>query len=164
MRNDRREYRDEVRRAIVLANLDGKLPEIGGMTIPIERAMELVQMPDISGLLSAIDTTPDNADMSYILAHRITAAPDGSATYNRAELTEIYTAHLTPKQADKYRYFEGLANTLNEYLNGGGVITCVRNEHRAMIWQGLKIEYSGGLDVLGVASFAPDVSYIVGKY
>ena len=164
MRNDRREYRDEVRRAIVLANLDGKLPEIGGMVIPIERAIELVEIPDISALLAAIDTTPNRADMSYILAHKITTAPDGSATYNRDELAEIYTAHLTRKQADKYRYFEGLANTLNEYLRGGGVITCVRNERRAMMWDGLKIEYSGGLDVLGVASFSPDVAYIVGKY
>lgn len=164
MRNDYREYSDEVRRAIVLANLDGKLPEIGGMTIPIERAIELVEMPDITALLATIGATPNAADMSYILAHRITAAPDGSATYNRDELAEIYTAHLTPAQADKYRYFEGLANTLNEYLNGGGVITCVRNERRAMMWDGLKIEYSGGLDVLGVASFSPDVAYIVGKY
>ena len=150
--------------AIVLANLDGEKPKIGGLTMPIERAAELVDVPNLAELVELVGTVRNDADMSLVVPSWVVPSADGSLTYDRTQIEERYTTHLTPSQAEKYRYFEGLADTLNAYLQGGGNIDIARNLLGVIWWRGLTVEYGDGIDRVSVKKFRPDVPYIVATY
>ena len=133
------DIKTDLKRTIFLTNLGNEQPTLGGLPISVDRALDLVEIPGLAELVDLVSRTRNAADMSYVFSAWIECAPDGVLTYDRAKIVARYTTTLTPSQVEKYNFFQGVADNLNNYLAHGGSLALKEEDFAALCKIGLSI-------------------------
>lgn len=156
---------ERIKRDIVKYNTDGRPFDIDGMPVAFDKAVELIDIPEVPQLVEAVNQSiaqHNPLDRYSPRADLLEALLDGKITFDHSKIVRQYTHELNGRQSKEYEYLSILALMLNDHLKRHRMSTAQHNNRPLLHIDGLKvITQSSGGQMAGIERFEVDADYIL---